>query len=210
MHKLSSKLKFCEKEPIDIEKIEKTLSTMLPAHMILQQQYHQRGFTVYSELIKTLLQAKRHNKLLIWNSNQGPVRAKPLPEVHATTQKKPSKDANKNSNPRTFKGKNKRKRTRKPQGANGKGNNSKSNKDKSSTCTKCGCYNHPTQKCHTPKHLVDLYLNSMGRGCSNQGCSNQGGQQSKAHFNALAPQDVLTPPQWLKATPRLLLHLMAT
>jgi hypothetical protein len=36
MHKLSSKLKFCEKEPTDAEKIKKTLSTMLPAHMILQ------------------------------------------------------------------------------------------------------------------------------------------------------------------------------
>jgi hypothetical protein len=33
---------------------------------------------------------------------------------------------------------------------------------------------------------VDLYLNSVGRGHSNQGRSNQGGQQSKAHFNALA------------------------
>jgi hypothetical protein len=83
MHKLSSKLKFCEKEPTDAEKIKKTLSTMLPAHMILQQQYRQRGFTVYSKLIKTLLQAERHNELLIWNSNQGPLGAKPLPEVHA-------------------------------------------------------------------------------------------------------------------------------
>jgi hypothetical protein len=83
MHKLSSKLKFCEKEPTNAKKIEKTLSTMLPAHMILQQQYRQRGFTVYSKLIKTLLQAERHNELLIWNSNQGPLGAKPLPEVHA-------------------------------------------------------------------------------------------------------------------------------
>jgi hypothetical protein len=155
MHKLSSKLKFCEKEPTDVEKIEKTLSTMLPAHMILQQQYRQRGFTIYSKLIKTLLQAERHNELLIWNSNQGPVGAKPLLEVHATTQKKPPKDANKNSNHGTSKGKNKRKRTRKPQDAKEKGNNSKLNKDKSSACTKCGCYNHPTQKCHTPKHLVN-------------------------------------------------------
>jgi hypothetical protein len=89
MHKLNSKLKFYEKEPADVEKIEKTLSIMLPAHMIVQQQYRQRGFTVYSELIKTLLQAARHNWLLIWNSNQGPIGAKPLPEVHATTQKKP-------------------------------------------------------------------------------------------------------------------------
>jgi hypothetical protein len=95
MHKLNSKLKFYEKEPADVEKIEKTLSTMLPAHMIVQQQYRQRGFTVYSELIKTLLQAARHNELLIWNSNQGPIGAKPLPEVHATTQKKPPYNANK-------------------------------------------------------------------------------------------------------------------
>jgi len=36
MHKLSSKLKFCEKEPRDVEKIKKTVSTMLPAQMILQ------------------------------------------------------------------------------------------------------------------------------------------------------------------------------
>jgi hypothetical protein len=159
---------------------------MLPAHMILQQQYRQRSFTVYSELIKTLLQAERHNELLIWNSNQGPIGAKPLPEVHATTQKKPPKDANKNSNPGTSKGKNKRKGTHKPHGAKEKGNNSKSNKDKSNTCTKCGYYNHPTQKCRTSKHLVDLYLNFVGRGCSNQGRSNQDGQQSEAHFNALA------------------------
>jgi hypothetical protein len=108
-----------------------------------------------------------------------------LSEVYATTQKKPPKDANKNSNPEISKGKNKRKRTRMPQGVKGKGNNSKSNKDKSSTCTKCGCYNHPTQKYRTPKHLVDLYLNSVGCGCSNQGRSNQGGQQFEAHFNAL-------------------------
>ena len=78
-----------------------------------------------------------------------------------------------------------RKRHRKPRGAKGK-DNSKSNKDKSNTCAKCGCYNHPTQKCRTPKHLVDLYLTSVGRGRSNQGHSNQGGQQSKAHFDALA------------------------
>jgi hypothetical protein len=65
VHKISAKLRFCEKEPSDVDKIEKTLSTMLPAHMILQQQYHQRGFTVYSELIKTLLQAERYDELLL-------------------------------------------------------------------------------------------------------------------------------------------------
>jgi len=149
MHKLSSKLNFCEKEPSDMEKIEKTLSTMLLAQIVLQQQYRERGFTVYFDLIKTLLQAKRHNELLFWNSNQGPVGAKPLPEVHANAQKQTPKDANKNGNPKSSKGKNKRKGPHKPRGAKGKGNNSKS-KYKSPTCIKCGCYNHPTKKYRTP------------------------------------------------------------
>ena len=88
MHKLSSKLKFCEKEPSDVQKIEKTLSTMLPTQMILQQQYRERGFTVYYDLIKTLLKAVKHNELLIWNSNQGPIGAKPLPKVHPMLRKR--------------------------------------------------------------------------------------------------------------------------
>ena len=39
IHKFCSKLKFCEKEPIDADKIEKTLSTILPFDRVLQQQY---------------------------------------------------------------------------------------------------------------------------------------------------------------------------
>jgi len=186
--KLSAKLKFCEKEPTDAEKIEKTLSTMLPAQMILQQQYCERGFTIYFELIKTLLQAKRHNELLLWNSNLRPVGTKPLPEVHANTQNKQQRNATNSSNPGNFKGKNKcrRQRHRKSCGANktkdvSKLDNKKPNK--SSTCHKCGCYSHLTQKCRTPKHLVELYLNSVGRGRFNQGRSNQGGQ-FEAHFNS--------------------------
>nr|XP_051230281.1 uncharacterized protein LOC127348236 [Lolium perenne] len=44
VHKISSKLRFCEKEPTDAEKIEKTLSTMLPSDRILQQQYRARDY----------------------------------------------------------------------------------------------------------------------------------------------------------------------
>jgi hypothetical protein len=188
MNKISSKLIFCENEPSNAEKIEKTLSTMLPAHMILQQQYRQRGFTIYSELIKTLLQVERHDELLLWNSNQGPTGSKPLPEVHANTHNKKQKGAINNGNHETSNAKNKRKRQYRPHATKGKDNgakgkdNSKSNKDKSKTCERCGCYNHPTKKCRTPKHLVELYLNSVGHGRSNQGRSNQDGQ-FEAHFN---------------------------
>ena len=44
VHRICSKLQFCEKEPIDADKIEKTLSTMLPSERILQQQYCERNF----------------------------------------------------------------------------------------------------------------------------------------------------------------------
>lgn len=37
VHKICSKLKFCEQESTDADKIEKTLSTMLPSDHVLQQ-----------------------------------------------------------------------------------------------------------------------------------------------------------------------------
>ena len=39
VHRICSKLKFCEKEPTDVDKIEKTLSAMLSSDRVLQQQY---------------------------------------------------------------------------------------------------------------------------------------------------------------------------
>jgi hypothetical protein len=149
--------------------------------MILQQQYRQRGFTIYSELIKTLLQAERHDELLLWNSNKGLTGSKPLPKVHANTHNRKQKGVIQNGNPKTSNAKNKRKRQNKPRGAKGK-DNSKSNRDKSKTCERCGYYNHLTKKYRTPKHLVELYLKSVGRGHSNQDRSKQGGQ-FEAHFN---------------------------
>jgi hypothetical protein len=101
---------------------------------------------------------------------------------------KKQKGAINNGNPGTSNAKNKCKRQHRPRTAKGKDNgvkdkdNSKSNKDKSKTCERCGCHNHLTKKCRTPKHLVELYLNSVGRGRSDQGRSNQGGQ-FEAHFN---------------------------
>ena len=58
VHRICSKLQFCEKEPSDADKIEKTLSTMLPSERILQQQYRERNFQVYSDLIHTLLEVE--------------------------------------------------------------------------------------------------------------------------------------------------------
>jgi hypothetical protein len=39
VHNICTRFKFCEKEPTDAEKIQKTLSTMHPSDMVLCNQY---------------------------------------------------------------------------------------------------------------------------------------------------------------------------
>ncbi len=56
VHKICSKLQFCENEPSEVEKIEKTLFIMLPSERIITQQYREKNFTVYSSLIQKLKQ----------------------------------------------------------------------------------------------------------------------------------------------------------
>ena len=54
VHKIWSMLRFCKKEPSEAEKIEKTLSIVLPSERIITQQYREKNFTEYSSLIQTL------------------------------------------------------------------------------------------------------------------------------------------------------------
>ena len=83
VHKVCQKLQFCEKEPIETEKIEKTLSTMLPSERILTLSYREKNFTDYALLIQTLRQAEKNHEIIIWNSQQRPMGTAPLLEVHA-------------------------------------------------------------------------------------------------------------------------------
>jgi hypothetical protein len=176
VHKICSKLRFCEKEPTEGEKIEKTLSTMLPSDRILQQQYRARNYTVYSELIHMLLQAEKHDELLAKNGSQRPVGAQPLPEVHlnvANRQKFNGTSRGKQSNFEHKRKRNGNRRSRNP--GKGKGT-SKPRFDKSKLCNKCGCYTHSTEKCTMPKHLVMLYQQSQGRKAPQ-------GKRFEANFN---------------------------
>jgi hypothetical protein len=61
VHKICAKLLFCEKEPSDEDKIEKTLITMLPSDRVLKHQYCARNYQHYSEFIHDLLQADKHD-----------------------------------------------------------------------------------------------------------------------------------------------------
>jgi hypothetical protein len=68
-------------------KIEKILQTILPSNRILQHQYHALNYQHYSELIRDLLQAEKHDELIIKNHLQCPIEIASLPEVHHNAQK---------------------------------------------------------------------------------------------------------------------------
>jgi hypothetical protein len=55
VHKICAMLCFCEKEPSEVDKIEKTLQTMPPSDRILQHQYRVKNYQTYPDLIHDLL-----------------------------------------------------------------------------------------------------------------------------------------------------------
>jgi hypothetical protein len=102
IHMVCAKLHFCEKEPSEEDKIEKTLQNMLPSDRVLQYQYQARNYQHYADLIRDLLQAEKHDELTIKNYHQRRVGAAPLPEIHHNEKKHNfSKDNNLKKNGRS-------------------------------------------------------------------------------------------------------------
>ena len=67
LFKMSSKLKLCGEDITNEDMLERTFSTFHPSNVLLQQQYRERNFRKYSELISCLLVAEQNNKLLLKN-----------------------------------------------------------------------------------------------------------------------------------------------
>jgi hypothetical protein len=55
---------------------------MLPLDRILQHQYRAKNYQTYSDLIHDLLQAEKHDELILRNHHQRSVGSTPLLEVH--------------------------------------------------------------------------------------------------------------------------------
>jgi hypothetical protein len=146
--------------------------------LLLQQQYRERGFKKYSELISCLLVAEQNNKVLIKNHQSRPTSSSPFSEANATSFTE--------ANATSFKGNRGRGRGRGPRRGRGcgrnnvwrrEGHNSKSNdnnvgrfeqkknsppsKKSESSCYRCGMTNHWSRTCRIPKHLVELYQASI-------------------------------------------------
>jgi hypothetical protein len=102
IHKVCAKLRFCEKQPSEENKIEKTLQTMLHSDQVLQHQYRARNYQHYADLIRDILQAEKYDELTIKNHHQRHVGAGPLPEIHHNEKKaSASKDSNPKKNGRS-------------------------------------------------------------------------------------------------------------
>ncbi|XP_070003050.1 uncharacterized protein LOC142165828 [Nicotiana tabacum] len=103
--------------------------------MVLQQQYREKGFTKYSQLISLLLVAERNNELLMRNHENQPIGSTPLPKEDEVY----SHFANR-----------------------GKGKDEKRNAEGSETkCYRSGGKVHWAKICRIPKHLVELYQASL-------------------------------------------------
>ncbi|XP_015695575.2 uncharacterized protein LOC107304717 [Oryza brachyantha] len=168
VHQMCSKLKFCEKEPTEVEKIEKALSTMLPEDRILNQQYRANNFQRYSQLIHTLTQAEKHHELSLKNAQQRPPGSAPLPEVHFNAKYNVDNTkgfmGNSSDNPKNSTGKRKHNNRRKFKGrkkGNGKGKAPHGRRNNNKHCDRCGSDYHVAKDCRIPKHLVLLYQKSL-------------------------------------------------
>jgi len=77
-----ARLKLCGETVTEAQKLEKTLSTFHATNLLLQQQYRERNFTLYSELVTCLLVAEENTKVLIKNHNARPTGAMAFPEAN--------------------------------------------------------------------------------------------------------------------------------
>ena len=83
LFKISSQLKLCGEKITEEDMLEKTFTTFHASNVLLQQQYRERRFTKYSELISCLLVVEQNNELLMRNHQSRPTGSEPFPEVNA-------------------------------------------------------------------------------------------------------------------------------
>ncbi|XP_049391482.1 uncharacterized protein LOC125855844 [Solanum stenotomum] len=82
VYKITSQLKLYGEDIKDEDVLEKTLTSFHASNLVLQQQYRERGFKKYSELISCLLVVEQHNTLLLKNHKARPTGTAPLPKAN--------------------------------------------------------------------------------------------------------------------------------
>nr|XP_043629825.1 uncharacterized protein LOC122601119 [Erigeron canadensis] len=180
MFRITSQMNLCGADITDEDMLEKTFSTFHASNIVLQQQYREKGCTKYSELISCLLVAKQNNELLIKNHEAHPVGAAPFPEANVATYNGQSGSqergrghyrvrghgrgrgyARGNYQGIQFKNKGTHQKLHDSEKKTNDDKGKKKNGAPSNTCYRCGGNNHWARTCRTPKHLVELYKQSI-------------------------------------------------
>ncbi|KAK9756923.1 hypothetical protein RND81_01G130000 [Saponaria officinalis] len=140
LYEIVSRLRLCGETVTESDLLEKTYSTFHASTMVLQQQYRERQFKTYFELISCLLVAEQNNELLMQNHQTHSTGSSPIPEVNAVV-------SNRGGKRHGHKG--------------GTSSHPKKGKKDISQCRRCGTNGHWADVCRTPKHLVELYQASI-------------------------------------------------
>ncbi|XP_021737856.1 uncharacterized protein LOC110704384 [Chenopodium quinoa] len=170
-------IELCGEKITDAEMLEKTYSTFHANNVVLQTQYREKGFTKYSDLISCLLVAEKNNELLMKNHESRPTGSTPFPEANATShngKEQKARDHASNHGRGRGQGRGRVRGRGHNRGRGGHFRNSythqkwdnkdgnKNEKDKyENLCYRCGGKGHWSHVCRTPKHLVDLYQQSI-------------------------------------------------
>ena len=158
---------------------KKTFTTFHASNVLLQQQYRERRFTKYSELIACLLVAEKNNKLFLQNHQSRPIGFQAFPEANATFASPHSNRQGHKNGPSRGKGQGRGGGQGRGRGDNSRNRNngpfknkkSNSNKGKLSnpqattgqsitqrqldnTCYRYSMTGHWSRTCRTTKHLV--------------------------------------------------------
>ena len=172
LFKITSQLNLCGEILTDADLLEKTYTTFHASNVLLQQQYRERRFTKYSELISCLLVAEQNNEFLMKNHELRPAGAVALPEANASTSKDRGRGHGRERG-NHGRGGYKFSSNRNQKNISQKWNvyNAKHNKGKNvekhtpkhyeDVCFRCGMSGHWSRTCRTTKHLVDLYQASV-------------------------------------------------
>ena len=172
MFRITSQLKLCGETVSEIDMMEKTFSTFHASNVLLQQQYREKGFKKYSELISHLLVAEQNNDLLLKNHENRPTGSEPLPEVneayahHARRGKGHGPNHERGRGRGRGRGRDYGQERNSIPGIYHSSNKKEKRKDEKREATREGCFRcggigHYARHCRTPKHLVEFYQESL-------------------------------------------------
>ncbi|CAN6547698.1 unnamed protein product [Malus baccata var. baccata] len=183
LFKITFQLKLCGDTITKENLMKKTFNTFHASNVLLQQQYRERGFTEYNQLISVLMVAEQNNELLMKNHHSRPTGFAAFPEVNAASLEVNATSSGSDNH--------KRGRSHKRGGWNRKGKNhdgqfhnqvprhnsgpsfkhmnrhkgkahmNNAPRNSKGACHRCGGNGHWAHTFRTPKHLVDLYQASL-------------------------------------------------